>query len=167
MQQPQAFEPGTQNRMFGIFGLGPGSPEPMGGVLNPPPVHEFAAPPDQPAACWAGWPPGISVVPTTGTPPPVAATSIAKNAAVPTPSLMMPPHLITGATTMQGAIAATKAAATAPAPVHACGTLNIAQNSGPSGPLNCPEAKAARAKSRAAKDYILRSCSRQNGGHCT
>ena len=39
---------------------------------------------------------------------------------------------------MQGAIAATKAAATAQAQTHASGTLNIAQNSGPLGPTNVP-----------------------------
>ena len=141
MQQQQAFEPGTQNSMFGIFGLGPGSPGPMGGVLNPPPVHAFTAPLDQPAASWAGFPPGISVVPTTGFQPTGAATSTTMNAAVPTPSLLMPPQMRIEATTFQGATAAAIAAATAQAHAPPGGMQNFAQNSGPFGPPNVPRQK--------------------------
>ena len=126
MQQTQAFAPGSQHSMFGIFGLGPGSPGPLGGTLNPPPMQAFKAPPDQPASCWAGSPPGISVVPTTGVLH-AAATGIAKSAAVPhakpSPSFMMPSHLATGGTPLFEASVAAKAAATATA--HAHGTQNI------------------------------------------
>ena len=139
MQQQQAFEPGTQNSMYGIFSLGPGSPGPMGGVLNPPPVHAFTAPLDQPAASWAGFRPGISVVPTTGFQPTGAATSTAMNAAVPTPSLLMPPQVRTEATTFQGATAAAMTAATAQA--HAPPGGN-AKSSGPKiGPTEVPRPK--------------------------
>ena len=102
--------------MFGIFGLGPGSPGPLGGVLNPPPMQAFNA-------LFHDYPPGIPVVPTTGMSPAGPVTGFAKQAIVPKPSTLMPPHLITGGTPFVEASVAAKAAAIATA--HAHGTQNI------------------------------------------
>ena len=73
--QQQAFEPGT-SRTFGVFGLGTGSPGPLGGTLNPPPMHAFNA-------LFHDSPPGIPAVSTAGMSPAGPIIGHAENAAVP------------------------------------------------------------------------------------
>ena len=85
--------------MYGLFQIGAGSPGSLGGQLQPPPVHAFTAPLDQPAASWPEYPPGI---PNTGIQPQMVFTSTAGNAPCVKSSSMMPPQLITVETTSQG-----------------------------------------------------------------
>ena len=90
--------------------------------MNPPPLQAFDA-------LFPNYPPGIPVVSTTGISPVGPVTVFAKQAVVPKPPALMPPHLLTGGKPFADATVAAKAAAIASAHAHGNQNMqNIAKN---------------------------------------
>ncbi len=128
--QQQAFEPGT-SRAFGIFGLGPGSPGPLGGTLQPPPMHAFTA-------TFDGSPPGIPAVSTAGMSPPgpIRHTVNAATEAKLPDTIRMPSHFAPGGTTLMVNPAYAK---TGPFPQNILGPPNSGPPNVCGGPPNVPK----------------------------